>query len=833
MSTASAVTEAEIEASIEAGLVWLAGEQIYPGDGSWPGTYTVGVTGLAVKKFEHYAITHDTLPLDPNYRFYDQVKYGLNYIFSQAVVFDLTDDPNDSDNDSIGIAFGVSKRGYETGIALMAIAESNCPDSIVYAPGIPEIHGVTYRELAVDIMDYLAYHQQSSGGWGYQITDDPDQSVTGYAVLGLAYAAAAAPHGFGLTIPTSVTTKLSSWVAGIQCNVAGPDFGGSGYTSPCSWVNCLKTGNLLFEFVLLGRFGGDTNVDDAVQYLVNTWTNTTSDPGWKNHSQAIYCVMKGLEFQGIIGDLPGSTPAIDWYDDLATHLVANQVMPAGYWPAENWGDRILNTSWALLTLERAAPSAGCDDIRIEKTHNTYQGQYETVSITIENSDLEMGGFDFLIAYDASALALPEATPGQLLEDCGWEYFTYRHGADGNCGDACPSGLLRIFAIAETNNGPNHPSCYGPPDYDPHELAEIRFLVTNDRTFECMYVPIYFFWTDCGDNTVSSMDGEVLYIDHAIYDFEENLIWHEDDDDQFPEDERIPFVGAPDFCLNPDPDKPTAVRFIDFIFGGIDIVCADSIDDRGDINLNGTANEIADAVLFSNYFVQGISVFNVNIDGQIAASDVNADGITLSVADLVYQIRIITGDAPPYPKLSPIMAEADLVDGVLSVNTEMGAAYVVVENSMTPLLLAESMEMKYHYDEDNNLTRILVYSMEPDRRFSGDFLGGIDGNVMTLEMATYEGAPVTTKLVPDAFALYPCYPNPFNPITTISFALAAPVDYELVIYNALGQTVETFSGRSGPGLERIDWDASALASGVYFYRLTAGDFNDTKKMVLLK
>jgi hypothetical protein len=478
-------------------------------------------------------------------------------------------------------------------------------------------------------------------------------------------------------------------------------------------------------------------------------------------------------------------------------------------------------------------TGGFPVIKIEKTHNTLQGHYETVSIMIENSDLEMGGFNFLIAYDASALALPEATPGQLLEDCGWEYFTYRHGADGNCGDACPSGLLRIFAIAETNNGPNHPSCYGPPDYEPHELAEIRFLVTNDRTFECQYVPIYFFWTDCGDNTVSSMDGEVLYIDHAIYDFEENLIWNEDDDDLFPEDARLPHVGAPDFCINPDPDKPTAIRYIDFMFGGINIICADSIDDRGDINLNGTANEIADAVLFTNYFVHGISVFNVNIDGQIAASDVNADGITLSVADLVYQIRIIVGDALPYPKLSPVTADADLVDGVLSVNTEMGAAYVVVENSMTPLLLAELMEMKYHYDEDNNLTRILVYSMEPDRRFSGDFLGGIDGNVMTLEMATYEGAPVTTKLVPDAFALYPCYPNPFNPITTISFALAAPVDYELVIYNALGQTVETFSGRSGPGLERIDWDASALASGVYFYRLTAGDFNDTKKMVLLK
>ena len=60
-------------------------------------------------------------------------------------------------------------------------------------------------------------------------------------------------------------------------------------------------------------------------------------------------------------------------------------------------------------------------------------------------------------------------------------------------------------------------------------------------------------------------------------------------------------------------------------GGIDIVCADSIDDRGDINLNGVANEVADAVLLGNYFVYGLSVFTINIEGQIAASDVNADG----------------------------------------------------------------------------------------------------------------------------------------------------------------------------------------------------------------
>ncbi|MDH3892253.1 MAG: T9SS type A sorting domain-containing protein [candidate division Zixibacteria bacterium] len=477
-------------------------------------------------------------------------------------------------------------------------------------------------------------------------------------------------------------------------------------------------------------------------------------------------------------------------------------------------------------------------MRIEKTHSTIQGQIETVDVVMERSGDDFAAFDLLIAYDASAMNFQSATPGAALYDsCGWEYFTYRTGPFGNCGDACPSGMIRLVGLAETNNGPNHPQCFSPDssmDEDGVVIATLDFLVSNDRTLECQYAPIRFYWMDCGDNLISSVTGDTAFVTAKIYDYDSTMVWNELRRDIYPEDNRPFGVGTPDSCVVGDgEDKPGPKRCVSFRHGGIDIVCADSIDDRGDINLNGVVNEVADAVLYSNYFVHGISVFNVNIDGQIAASDVNADGITLSVADLVYQIRIITGDAPPYPKLSPEPAKADLANGVLSVDGEMGAAYVVVQSSITPHLLAESMEMKYNYDADHDLTRILVYSMEKDRRFSGGFLGGIDGNVMTLEMATYEGRPVTTKLVPDEFALYPSYPNPFNPVATISFALASSVDYELVIYNSLGQTVKTFSDHSGPGLERIDWNASGFASGVYFYRLTAGDFTDTRKMVLLK
>ncbi len=79
-----------------------------------------------------------------------------------------------------------------------------------------------------------------------------------------------------------------------------------------------------------------------------------------------------------------------------------------------------------------------------------------------------------------------------------------------------------------------------------------------------------------------------------------------------------------------------------------------------------------------------------------------------------------------------------------------------------------------------------------------------------------------------------YPNPFNPRTTISFALASESDVTLEVFDAAGRLVATLlDGSKGVGRHTVDFDASRLSSGVYFYRLRAGDFVQQKKMVLLK
>ena len=102
------------------------------------------------------------------------------------------------------------------------------------------------------------------------------------------------------------------------------------------------------------------------------------------------------------------------------------------------------------------------------------------------------------------------------------------------------------------------------------------------------------------------------------------------------------------------------------------------------------------------------------------------------------------------------------------------------------------------------------------------------------------APVQVQTRPEVFALANNYPNPFNPATTIQYALPQAADVELTVYNVVGQPVRTLvAEHQSAGRYVVEWDATndnghSLSSGMYFYRLEAGgEFRETKKMLLLK
>jgi hypothetical protein len=124
-------------------------------------------------------------------------------------------------------------------------------------------------------------------------------------------------------------------------------------------------------------------------------------------------------------------------------------------------------------------------------------------------------------------------------------------------------------------------------------------------------------------------------------------------------------------------------------------------------------------------------------------------------------------------------------------------------------------------------------------------GGAGSDVILIKIAPDITAPDITSIgeTPHTFInsyqLQQNYPNPFNPSTIIEFALPEAADVKLSIYNALGQEVTTLvSENLAPGEYSLQWDGkdasrNPLSSGVYFYRLTAGSFTQTHKMILMK
>jgi hypothetical protein len=410
---------------------------------------------------------------------------------------------------------------------------------------------------------------------------------------------------------------------------------------------------------------------------------------------------------------------------------------------------------------------------------------------------------------------------------------------GNCGGNCPDGFIRLVSIAEMNNG----VLVDPANFnlDGKTLACMTFSVSSDRNFINSCLHVGFCSYDCTDNIISNKSG--------------NIVWTPRDGVNF----------GPNYGCPPDP-KVDYVPAISYCPGAI-CVC-EPPDDRGDLNLNGIANEIGDVVLYTNYFIYGSSVWTaLYANSQILASDINDDGIVLTVADLIYLIRIITGDEQPFPpgtgtgspKVSPYANSVDLThdvaNGAVTVRTnssvDIGAALLVFRysGSVGAPVLANNSGMEIRSNAANGELRVLVFSSveaAASRLTAGSntlVTIPMDGSIELVEsqFSDYRGGLLSVNAasasLPTEYALLQNYPNPFNAGTIISIQLTKESDYTLTIFNVAGQVVRTFAG-NGVGTVNVEWNGENLngqqaATGMYFYRVTTPEFTATKKMVLLK
>lgn len=156
-------------------------------------------------------------------------------------------------------------------------------------------------------------------------------------------------------------------------------------------------------------------------------------------------------------------------------------------------------------------------------------------------------------------------------------------------------------------------------------------------------------------------------------------------------------------------------------------------------------------------------------------------------------------------------------------------------------LGYALKFAYSFDTGKTWTSMFTPDSIPifGIKFTDSLNGWAVGNNGTI--LKYNSAQVginsqfeSSKNEPGNFILYQNFPNPFNPVTTISFFLEKSSKVSLIIYDALGKKIiSLIDEKQNPGNHSVNFDASDLGSGIYFYKLTSGNYSETKRMLLLK
>ena len=146
---------------------------------------------------------------------------------------------------------------------------------------------------------------------------------------------------------------------------------------------------------------------------------------------------------------------------------------------------------------------------------------------------------------------------------------------------------------------------------------------------------------------------------------------------------------------------------------------------------------------------------------------------------------------------------------------------------------QSIQEKSQYAIERELGGMMIWALGYDvSGNSQDLVESIGQHFLHNYTAPY-------SLLPDNVVLYDNFPNPFNPMTVIRYALPEDDLVNIIIYNTMGREVKTLiNGQRTAGYHSLQWNASndagaPISAGIYLYMIRTGDFVQTKKMVLLK
>ena len=246
---------------------------------------------------------------------------------------------------------------------------------------------------------------------------------------------------------------------------------------------------------------------------------------------------------------------------------------------------------------------------------------------------------------------------------------------------------------------------------------------------------------------------------------------------------------------------------------------------GDINEDGSIDVLDIVAVVNEILVGGLS------GCALEAADFNTDG-SVDVLDIVAMVSLILGNRG----VDATSATIQIYDGALLLKSDgyIGGVQMTLQHNKDFSIELTDNALVAEYRTVGNETKFVIVVPEVAELFTfeGDF------EIVDIIVANSEGEVNVDMLYAPTmvteFSLSRAYPNPFNPTTTLSFALPIEAEVSLSIYNLQGRMVEVLtSGNMQPGQHSVTWNADAHTSGVYFVKMVAGEYISTQKLILMK
>lgn len=254
---------------------------------------------------------------------------------------------------------------------------------------------------------------------------------------------------------------------------------------------------------------------------------------------------------------------------------------------------------------------------------------------------------------------------------------------------------------------------------------------------------------------------------------------------------------------------------------------------------------------TSWIYQHTSSDSVNLDGDvfISQTDIDGDGISPDTVKIVYKPALVYSKLPLSYKeawkdtssysltvsgtqVTQTVQVQDTVDGYGTLKTPSGNIKCLrIKRETTTITSVAGFKSTSHTGSINFVTK-------SGAEIAATIQLDASGNPIS---AQYTESTLITGIknqasdnIPQKYKLEQNYPNPFNPTTVIKYQLKKAGNVKLDVYNLLGQKVATLvNTNQTAGLHRVTFDADNLNSGIYFYKIEAGNFTQTKKMMLIK